>query len=182
MSLLEVLVATPAWASAAAAEHHAPSIEGIWFPLVNFLIFVYIIKRFAVPLVRDFLQSRRAEVLATIKEATERKERAEALVREYKERLAGLDQEVQSIQALLRADGEREKGKLLSEAQATAAKIKEDARFLADQEVKVARQKIREELANQAEASARELIRQHLSPADQRRLAEDFIVSVGNVG
>ena len=36
-----------------------------------------------------------------------------------------------------------------------AAKIKDDASFLADQEVKMARQKIREEMAIQAEATAR---------------------------
>jgi F-type H+-transporting ATPase subunit b len=88
--------------------------------------------------VGDFLKSRRADVLATVEEAAERKRRAEALVREYKGRLMRLDQEVQSIQELLRADGEREKSKLLREAETTAAKIKDDARFLADQEVKIA--------------------------------------------
>ena len=181
MSLLEILLAAPAWASSAAADHHAPSIHGIWVPLANFLIFAYIIKRFALPPVRDFLLSRRAEVLATINEAAERKRRAEALVREYQERLARLDQEVQSLRTLFQADGERGRSKLLTEAQAMAAKIKEDARFLADQEVKVARQKIREEIANRAEATARELVQRHLSAADQGRLAEDFIRNIGQV-
>jgi F-type H+-transporting ATPase subunit b len=181
MSLLELFLAAPVWASAADIEHHAPSIHDIWFPLANFLIFAYIIKRFAVPRVREFLTSRREEVLATVKQAAERKARAETLVREYRERLARLDQEVESIRRLLQSDAEKEKSKLLSEIQALAAKIKEDARFLADQEVKVARQKIREEIAEKAEASARELIRRHISSADQARLAEEFIRNIGDL-
>ncbi len=180
MSLFEFITVSQAWASAAAeAEHHAPSINQIWFPVVNFLIYAFIIKRYAVPLVRDFLRSRREEVLKTIKEAGDSKRQAEAVVQDYKTRLGQLDKEVQSIQAELRAEGEREKTKLLSEAEAQAAKIKEDARFLADQEVRVARQKLREEMADQAEARAREMVQQHLSVADQGRLVEDFIQNIG---
>lgn len=181
MRLLEVLFIARAWASAAGAEHHAPSIHDIWFPLANFLIFAYIIKRFALPLVRDFLRSRRADVLATVEEASERKRRAEALVQEYKGRLMRLDQEVQSIQDLLRVDGERGKSKLLREAEASAAKIKDDARFLADQEVKIARQRIREEIASRAAATARALVQRHVSAADQDRLAEEFIGNIGQI-
>jgi F0F1-type ATP synthase membrane subunit b/b' len=60
-----------------------------------------------------------------------------------------------------------------------AAKIKDDARILADQEVKMARQKIREEMAIQAEATARVLLERNLSVDDQNRLADEFIQSIG---
>jgi F-type H+-transporting ATPase subunit b len=181
VSLLELFLTGCAWASSAEAEHHAPSIHGIWFPLANFLIFAYILKRFALPIVRDFLKSRHREVLTAVKDAAERRQRAEALVQEYKGRLAGLDQEVQSIEALSRADGEREKGKLLKEAEVMATKIKQDGRFLADQEVKVARQKIRQEIADQAERTARDLIQRHISATDQTRLAQEFIDNIGQL-
>jgi len=36
-------------------------------------------------------------------------------------------------------------------------------------------------MASQAEASAREMVQRHLSPADQSRLVEDFIESIGQV-
>lgn len=179
MSLFDMLTVAQAWASAAEAEHHAPSINQIWFPLANFLIFVWILKRFALPLVRDFLRSRREEVLTTVQSAAESKRRAEAIVQDYKSRLGRLDQEAQAIEASLRAEGERQKAKLLEEAQASAKKILEDARFLADQEVKIARQKIREEMASVAEARARELIQRHITPADQLRLADEFLREIG---
>lgn len=181
MSFIEFLGVAQAWASAAEAEHHAPSIHQIWFPLANFLIFAFVIVHYALPLARDFLRSRREEVLATVREAAAKKQRAEAVVQEYKARLAGVEQEIESIVASLRAEGEGEKAKLLNDAQALAAKIKEDARFLAEQEVRMARQKVREEMANQAEARARELVQRHLSATDQGRLVEDFIQSIGQV-
>ncbi|MGE5305685.1 MAG: hypothetical protein ACM3TN_20435 [Alphaproteobacteria bacterium] len=180
MNLVEILTVATAWASAAEAEHHAPSINQILFPLANFLIFVWILKRFALPLVRDFLHSRREEILAAVQSAAESKRRAETIVQDYKSRLARVDQEAQSIEALLRVEGERQKTKLSEEAQALTKKILEDARFLADQEVKIARQKIREEVANLAEARARELVQRHIAAGDQVRLAEEFLREMGH--
>jgi len=179
VSSLEILTVAQAWASAAEAEHHAPSITQILFPLGNFLIYAYIIKRFALPVVRDFLRSRRAEILTSIESAAESKKQAEAVVSGYQAKLTGIQREVDGIQAELQAEGEREKSKLIAEAESLAAKIKDDAVFLSDQEVKTARQKIRYDMAVQAESTARELLGRHLSAGDQDRLAEDFIQSIG---
>jgi F-type H+-transporting ATPase subunit b len=180
MTVADFFSTAQAYASAAAeGEHHGPSINDIWFPLVNFLIYAFIIVKFALPLIRDFLKTRREEVVAKIAEASAKKQAAEALVRDYRSRLAGLDKEVQSLRAALREDGEREKSRLVSEALATAVKIKQDANFLADQEVKTARQKLREGMADEAEATARQLIERNISAADQIRLADDFLRSLG---
>jgi F-type H+-transporting ATPase subunit b len=179
MSVLDFVTATQAWAAAAEAEHHAPSINQIWFPLANFLIFAWILKRFALPLVRDFLRARREDILTTVQAAAERKRRAEAVVQDYKSRSAGLNEQARVIEASLRAEGERQKAKLLEDAQTSAKKILEDARFLADQEAKIARQKIRQEVANLAETNARELARRHITGADQLRLTEEFIRDMG---
>lgn len=179
MSLFDIFTVAQAWASEAEAEHHALSIHQIWFPLANFLIFAWILKRFALPLARDFLRSRHDEVLTAVQEAAESQRRAEAAVQDYKSRLARLDQEVQAIEASLRAEGERQKAKLLEEARALSKKILEDARFLANQELKVARQKVREEMANLAEATARELVQRHITVVDQLRLADEFLREIG---
>jgi F-type H+-transporting ATPase subunit b len=179
VTLSDLFAVTAAWASTAEAEHHAPSLNDIWFPLVNFLIFAFIIKRFAVPLLHDYLRARREEVVSTLETAAESKRRASALVQDYRWRLAHLDEQVQSIQNSLRAEGEREGAKLLQDAEASARKIKADASFLAEQEVKMARQQLREEIAAQAAGKARELIQRNMSPADQGRLLEQFIQNIG---
>lgn len=179
MNLFDPFKFAEAWAASAGAEAHAPSINEIWFPLVNFLIFAFLIKIYALPLVRSYLMSRRGEVLAAIKAAAANKERAEALVQDYKARLARLNEESTSIQEALRAEAEREKAKLLKEADALVAKIRSDARFLSEQEVKVARHQMRQDMAETAKAKAVELVRRHISAADQTRLVDDFIQNIG---
>jgi len=181
MTVADIFSTAQAYASAAAeGEHHAPSINDIWFPLVNFIIYAFIIVKFAFPLIRDFLKTRREEVVAKIAQASAKKQAAEALVREYRSKLAGLGKEVQALQAALRQEGEREKSRLISDALATAVKIKEDANFLSDQELRTARQKLREEMANAAEATARQLIERNISAADQNRLVDDFVRTLGH--
>lgn len=181
-NFLDLFTTAQLWASEAAshgAEHHAPSITDVIFPALNFLIYAFIIVKYALPAVRGFLQKRRADVIATMTQASAKKAAAQSLVDEYKAKLTAVDREVQSLQATLRDEGERDKVKLLSDANAMAAKIKDDARILADQEVKMARQKIREEMAIQAEATARALLERNLSAEDQNRLANEFIQSIG---
>ena len=182
MSIVDLLTTAQLWASEVAgqgAEHHGPSINDIWYPLGNFIIYAFIIVKFALPLVRDFLKTRREEVVSTIAQASAKKQRAEAFVSEYKAKIAGLDNEIQMMHAMLREEAEREKTRLVSEAQTRAAKIKEDTQFLADQEVKIARQRLRQEIASQAEAAARALVQRHLTAADQDRLAQEFIQNIG---
>ncbi len=175
---LGIFTIAQAWA-AGGAEHHVPSITEVVFPALNFLIYAFIIVKFALPPVRSFLRNRRDEVVATMAQASAKKAAAQALVDEYKTKLAAVEQQVQSLQATLRDEGERDKAKLVGEANAMAAKIKADAIILADQEVKMARQKIREDMAVQAEAAARALLQSNLSAEDQNRLADDFIQRLG---
>ncbi len=180
MSNLEFFSLAQASASVAAdIGHHAPSIADIVFPLANFLIYAFILKKFALPLVRDYLRSRRQEMMTAIQGAAESKQRAEAVVQEYNNRLAGADREAESILSALQADGEQEKSRILDEARSTAAKIKEDSQLLANQEIRMARQRIRLEMAQQAEAVACALIQRNLSNADQVRLVEDFMRDIG---
>ncbi len=180
MSLGDLFYAAEAWA-AGGAEHHSPDITGIIFPLLNFLIYAGIIYYFAIPLIRGFLKSRHDEVLSTITEAADRKRRAEASVQDYRNRLAKLEQEIKSIQATLKAEGERDKARLLREAEGVAAKIKSDAQFLAEQEIKLAKRQVLQELAEKAKATATDLIRRSMSETDQRRLVDEFLQEIGQV-
>jgi F-type H+-transporting ATPase subunit b len=175
----ELFFASQAWASAAPGEHHGPSVHEIWFPLINFLIFAFIIVRFALPAVKGYLRSRREQVVTTLEEASARKRQAEALVNEYRSRLAALESEVAALTQSLRHDGELLRDRTVEEAKAAANKIKEDARLVADQEFNMARQKLFAEMAARAEAAARELAARHVSAADHGRLAQEFMHNIG---
>jgi F-type H+-transporting ATPase subunit b len=151
------------------------------FPFINFLIFLYLLKRFLLPHAKAYLRSRREGIVGALKEADEGKRRAEAMVQDYRSRLGRLAEESKKTREELRADGETEKAKLVSEAEELAAKIKADADFLAEQELKLARQRLREEIARRAETVAAELVRRHLTAGDQKRLVEEFLDGIGKV-
>jgi F-type H+-transporting ATPase subunit b len=164
-----------------AEEHHAAPISQIIYPAINFLIFVYILKRFALPPVMAFLAGRRESIVKTITEAADEKRRAQAVVLDYRERLARLDQETQRIQSELRAEGKRDKARILREAEELAAKIKSDANFQAEQELKAARYRLRREIARLAQQAAESVLRTHLTEIDQERLVEEFVGKLGEL-
>lgn len=179
MSLLALLFLSELWASSpVGVEEHAASVTQLVFPLINFLIFLYLIKRFVLPLIKSHLLSRREEIVAALGEADESKRQAEEMVRDYRARLARLGEESRKLREALRADGEREKAKLLREAEELASKIRVDADFLAEQEVKLARQKLREEIASLAQTAAQRLVQGHLTHDDQQRLVAEFLSGV----
>ena len=152
---------------AAEEEHaaHAPSVNELWFPLINFLIFLYLIKRYALPLARDYFKNRRAAIAGAVEEADEAQRRAAALLGDYRNRLAQLDQEMQTIRNELRAEGEREKNKLLAEANEIGARIKADADFLAEQEIRLARLALKREIVEAARAAAEKFVRDQIGRA-----------------
>ena len=57
MSILQLIGTAQAWAAAAEAEAHAPSISELIFPFINFAIYVFLIVKFVLPAVRNYLTS-----------------------------------------------------------------------------------------------------------------------------
>lgn len=182
MRLLFGLWITQAWAAGSGAEEaHGVSWFRLIFPLVNFLIFAYLVKRYLLPVLRDYLRERRGRIVNALREAEEERGQAEAMVQDYRGRLARLEAEGQEMRETLRQEGERLRARLVTEAGELAAKIKADANFLVEQEVKATRQQLRAELAVLAQQQAAELLQRHLSPEDQQRLVEEFVHGVGQI-
>src|SRR5690349_9317404 len=106
---------------------HGSSISGLVFPIINFLIFAFVLSKYVIPAVRDALYRRRERITQAMDEAKRAKEEAEHLRREYETKLAGLaaEQERMRVQALEAA--ERERDRLIEEARQMAERIKREA-------------------------------------------------------
>lgn len=181
MRLFELISSAQEWAaSSAGAEAHSAPVTNLVFPLFNFLIFIYLLKRFVVPLINSHLHSRREGIIDAVKTAKEGKEHAEAVLLEYRTRLVRLDEETKMIREAIREEGEREKAKLLRDAEDLAIKIRADADFLAQQEEKIARQQLRAEMARIARAAAEKEVRANLRTTDQERLIDQFLAGIGD--
>ncbi len=101
---------------------------------------------------------------------------------DYRNRLVHLDDETKKILETIRAEGEREKARLLLDTEDLVLKIRADADFLAQQEAKVARQQLREEIARIAQAAAENALRANFRATDQERLIDQFLVDIGEPG
>ena len=179
---LTQLLLAQAWAASAGADGHSASITQLIYPLINFLIFAYLIKRFALPALKGHLRSRRERILTDVTGASEAKGRIEATLRDYRDRLSRLEEAKKNILDTLRAESERERTRLLRESEESAAKIKADADFVAQQEVKVARYELRKEMVLMAQAAAEKIIKADFRDADQQHLLDQFLLGIKESG
>ena len=89
--------------------------------------------------------------------------------------MARVEQEIENIRETLRTEGDRERAKLIHEAEELGVKIRADVDFVSQQEQKIARQQIREEIVRLAQAAAEKAIQANLGTADQERLVDQFL-------
>ncbi len=104
---------------------------------------------------------------------------AEAELERLRRRLEGFDAEARELVAVATEAAEGERSRALERAAAAAERLRGEARRVADQEVKRARQELRAEAAELATALAGEILREVMTPDDDKRLVNDFIDRVG---
>jgi F0F1-type ATP synthase membrane subunit b/b' len=83
------------------------------------------------------------------------------------------------MKADLRATAEQEAARLVEQGRQTAERIRSDARLLADQEARSARQALRGEVIDDTIRAATALIRSALGAADQERFVREFVQGAG---
>jgi F-type H+-transporting ATPase subunit b len=179
--LLAVAVALPGAVAAAAekhAAHAAPSLGSLVLPAINFGTFVALFWYFAWPLILTALTERRKLVEKEISDAEEANRAAAAMLTDIEARRAHLREEGERLLQELRAEADRERGRLLAAARENAERIRNDARLLGAQEGAQAARRIREEVAEQVIALVVGQLRQRLTRDDEERFASEFVSAV----
>jgi F-type H+-transporting ATPase subunit b len=163
-----------------AASYHAimGNKLGTAWSLPNFLILLTILFHFAKTPTNDYMKNRREELDNAINAAEKAKIEAEALQKEYEEKISSLDQEIDDLKAEWKKDGELEKQRLIEAAEKMAEKIQTDADFTAKQEVLMAKYKLREEAAKLAVEVAEKVIRGAISDDDRDKLLDEYLNKV----
>lgn len=171
----------------AAEEGHGGGHEGggshLWglaFSAVNFFLFAFVLRKYALPAVRDALHRRREKIVQALNEAKQAKEEAENLRREYEQKLAGLAAEQEKIRTQALEAAEREKKRILEEARQMTERVRNEARQIAQREVEEARRILRQEVAEQAVLRATEILQSHLRSTDHSRFVHDLVVEVND--
>jgi len=125
------------------------------------------------------LQSRRDTIAKDIDEAQKMRKEAEERAKTYQAKLEKLEEEVKTAREALVRAGEAERDRIVTEAEAKAERMRKDAEFLVEQELKQIRQDLWKDTVETAVAAAEELLKKRVTPADQERIAEDYLADLG---
>ncbi|MDW8280545.1 MAG: ATP synthase F0 subunit B [Myxococcales bacterium] len=171
--------------------HHGSVIENWWswdygpgkshrhppfgFAILNFLIYLYVLKRLAWGSFRAFMANRHHSVRRALEEAAALRSKAEAQLQRYQERLRGLEAELEAITEGVRKEAEAERARIVAAAQAQAAAIQKEAEAQVQAEIERARAELHRQVALAAVAAAEALVRGQMQDADHKRLVEEYV-------
>ena len=128
------------------------------------------------------LQNRRDTIAKDIEEAHKMLGEAQARALTYQAKLGHLTEDTESARSALTHAGEAEHDRIVGEAEAKAERMRKDAEFQVDQELKQIRQDVWKETVEAAVSEAQELLMKRVTPADQERMAEDYLADLASAG
>jgi F0F1-type ATP synthase membrane subunit b/b' len=174
--LIVVAVALcPAVVFAAEGEEQSGSWFALIFYAINFAIFIYVVKRFAGPLVSGFFRDRAAGLREAMRRAEAGLQQAQQLAIRAAEQMANLEAEKAQIGSDLADETVYQVGRIYDLAQEAVARIKRDTEMTSAALRDAARRQVRVSLAEASGRLARGLLERDFQPADQDRLLGGFI-------
>ena len=149
--------------------------------LVAFLIFLFLLWRFALgPIVR-VLDQRQERVRESMAAAERMQAELKATAARNEEVLTEARREAQQIVANAREAGDAALARAREQANAQAEEYLARAEATLRQETEQARQQLRQEIADLAVMAAGKIVRKELDPAAQARLIEETLTEAGAV-
>jgi len=171
-----VLVAAVAWA--AGGEEHvdtkAQLIDFAW-RIVNFAILLFILYKLMWKKMKSFFAGRREGIKASLEEAAVVKADAENKFKEYDEKIKKAEEEIQGISAMIKAQGEEEKKRIIADAERASVKMKEDAKARMDQELKKAKNELRLEASELAVQMAEDILKKKVTKEDHEGMVREYL-------
>lgn len=175
LSLLLVSTAAVATAAEEAAGHAGIPWYEILKQSVNFLILVGVLVYFLRKPLASFLKDRTELLRRSIEEASRAREAAAEKLASVEERLSRLSGEIEELHRKMDGEADEEARRLRESALAEIRRVQEQVQFAADQEVRKARQELRQEAAGLSAKAAEEILARTITPEDQDRMVRENI-------
>jgi len=150
-----------------------------FFSLITFLLFVFVLGKFAWgPMIKG-LDSREAGIQKAISDAEESRRKSHAMLADYDQRLKAAEQTVQAMVAEARRDAERTSQDLLANAQREVEAIKERAKDDIRQAKNTALVEVFTQMNSQVVVATEHVLGRALQDADQDRLVSQALAEIG---
>jgi F-type H+-transporting ATPase subunit b len=172
-------ILVPIRASAADAE----VVEGGWYPLIfyaiNFLLFLWIVRRYGWPGISHFFHERARNIHENRARAESSYQQALELANRASERLQQLETEKGQIASELEHETRFQIDRIHEMAQEAVNRIQRDNAVTLAALREAAQRRLRESMAAAAGTIAREMLRRDFQSADQARLLQSFVERIG---
>ena len=164
---------------AAHAAEDAGAGRGSWsllaFFAVNFILFVFVLVRFAGPAARKFFADRATSIRAGLSRADKAFAEAQDLANKAAARMAALAADLKKLGSELESETAFQVGKIAELAKSAAERIRRDTAMTSAALSEAARRRVRAQLAESAATLARDLIGRNFQTTDQGRLIDSFM-------
>jgi F-type H+-transporting ATPase subunit b len=162
-------------------EHgaHQPGIGNLFWPAINFALFVFVLARALRGPVKEYFRSRTESIRGALAAGARAREEAENLRATLARDVADLPALRQRLRTDLREAAERERDTILTAGKQAAERLRADARTLAEHEFSAAREALRAEVIEEAVRQATVIVRAAVRPEDQERFVRDFVTGTG---
>lgn len=144
-------------------------------PYINFAILLWVLLKYGGAAIKQFVKNRHDEVKEKVDTAERLISESEQLKATYQQKIAGLDTEIEAFRQAAVAEIDKEKNRIISEAQAMAGRIEEQARLAYEQEMKEALAKVRAEITRQTLELAEQRVKEEFKKEDHDKLVDEFI-------
>lgn len=175
--LLATGVAQAAGGEAASGESHYDW-TNFGFRLANLAIFIAIIYFAAGKKLKAFFGGRRTGIEQELDDLETRKTDAKKQLSDVEQRIADLENERKAILAEYQAQGEAQKAAIIRKAEDSARQIVAQARKSAENEVKYAKDAMRDELADMIVAATETMLKERLTNKEQEKLIDRYLTKV----
>ncbi len=145
------------------------------FKVVNFLLLVFLLFWFLRKPIKSKLKERHEFLRRNLEEAEKEKALWEKQLEELKIRVKGLEEEAKLIREKIIAEAQREKERILEEAKREAERIRLQAQRTMEEERRKLENLFREKLVLRTLKLLEKILKEHLTPKDQKKLLEDFV-------
>jgi len=162
-------------------EVHHVSITMEVFRLINFVIFVFLLYKFAGKPVKNYFKERTHSIEVALKEAKEAYEEAQRRAKEYAEKVKGAEVELKDLLHQAEMERDEQVKQIREETNRMVERIREQAKAAADLEVKKARRELQIKAAELSVGMAEKLLTENFTDEDQERLLNEYATKIKGV-
>ena len=146
--------------------------------ICNFLLLVYLLKKFAWGPVIGALEKREAQLESDKQHAAQARQSAEALKKELDQRLAQITDEAAKKMAAAVKTGEIQRDQLLAQAKLQAARLVEQAKAQIEAEKNKALAEVRSEIASISLLAASRVVGRQVTDATAEQIVDSVLEEV----